>query len=493
MHFGQALIVLYLIILGILAIYGFHRTRLLLLYRRHRRARPQPLRRLREAELPRVTVQLPLYNELYVAGRLLDAVARIDYPRRKLQIQVLDDSTDETQELCRRKVEELRAQGLNVMYIHREDRTGFKAGALENGLAYATGELALLFDADFVPPPEILREMVHYFSDPGVGMVQARWGHVNRSYSGLTEVEALKLDGHHIIEQTARHRAGLFFNFNGTAGVWRIRAIEDAGGWQHDTITEDMDLSYRAQLRGWRFVYLQDLVAQAELPVEMNSFKAQQFRWAKGTIQVARKLLPAILRSRLPLRIKLEACFHLTENLAYPLLLLLSMLILPNLLLRTQQGWREVLLLDLPLFLGTTASLIVFYVVALREQRACGDERRGGLGEALRFLPLMLSAGIGLCVNQTRAVVEGLLGRDVEFVRTPKHGVEGARGSWRDKRYRSGLSLVPIAELLLAATFATAIVVALRGGHLVAIPFLVLFFLGYLYVGALSLHHARAR
>jgi cellulose synthase/poly-beta-1,6-N-acetylglucosamine synthase-like glycosyltransferase len=485
MWYEHALIVAYLAVLACLAIYGFHRTSLLWLYYRHRRQPPQPLRAYAEEELPRVTVQLPLYNEMYVVERLLDAVARLDYPRDRLQIQVLDDSTDETQGICRRKVEELQRSGLDVAYLHRDDRCGFKAGALENGLWHASGELALIFDADFVPPPDTVRRMVHYFSDPTVAMVQTRWGHVNRDYSALTEVQALMLDGHHIICQTARHRAGLFFNFNGTAGMWRISAIADAGGWQHDTITEDMDLSYRAQLRGWRFVYLPQTVTPAELPVEMNSFKSQQFRWAKGTIQVARKLLPSLLRSSLPLRTKVEALFHLTENFAYPLLLLLSLLILPNLLVRTAQGWREVLLVDLPLFLGTTTSLIVFYVLSQREVRP-----RTWV-EGLKHLPLMLAVGVGLCINQTRAVVEALVGQESEFVRTPKHGVASRDERWSDKRYRAVKDLIPFAEVLMALYFAAAIAAAIASGHLISAPFLLLFGLGFLYVGALSLHQTR--
>jgi cellulose synthase/poly-beta-1,6-N-acetylglucosamine synthase-like glycosyltransferase len=486
MWYQNLLISLYLVVLLCLAVYGFHRSILVWLYFRYKSRLPEPMRRFAEDELPRVTVQLPLFNEMYVIERLLDSVAKLDYPREKLQIQVLDDSTDETQGICRKKVDELRKQGLTVDYIHRDDRTGFKAGALENGLRSATGEYALVFDADFLPTPSMLRKMIHFFSDPKVGMVQARWGHVNRDYSRLTEVEAMMLDGHFVVEHTARHRSGRFFNFNGTAGMWRVKTIADAGGWQHDTLTEDMDLSYRAQLRGWEFIYLLDTVSPAELPVEMASFKSQQFRWAKGSIQVAKKLLPTIMRSKIPWSVKFEAFFHLTNNFAYPLLLLLSLLLLPNLLVRTHHGLREVLLLDLPLFFGTTMSVVSFYIVAQREVRP------KGWAQVLRYLPLMISVGIGLCINQTRAVLEALWGKETEFVRTPKHGVASKHDvSWTQKRYRAMKTVIPYVELLMAAYFAAAMAVAARGGHFVSMPFLMLFLVGFLYVGALSVYQRR--
>ncbi|MCU1277910.1 MAG: glycosyl transferase family 2, partial [bacterium] len=288
----HVLITSYLVVLLTLAMYGFHRSMLMYLYYRSRGADPVPLGRFDPTKLPVVTVQLPLFNEMYVAERLLDAINLLEYPRDKLEIQVLDDSTDETQAICRAKVEELQRGGLDIHYIHRTDRTGFKAGALENGLVTGRGEFVMVFDADFLPPPDIIERTVHFFTNDKVGMVQVRWDHVNRDYSRLTELQAMMLDGHFVIEHTARHRSGRFFNFNGTAGIWRVASIVDAGGWSHDTLTEDMDLSYRAQLKGWEFIYLKDVVSPAELPVEMNAFKSQQFRWAKGSIQVAKKLLP---------------------------------------------------------------------------------------------------------------------------------------------------------------------------------------------------------
>src|SRR3954451_18663058 len=281
--------------------------------------------------MPAVAVQVRLFNEMCVFERLLDSVAEIRYPRDRFQVQVLDDSTDETQEICRRKIADLGARHpeLDIEYVHRVDRSGFKAGALENGLRTAKGEFILIFDADFLPLPDVLERSIQYFLDPKVAVVQCRWEHVNRDFSALTEVQALMLDGHFIMEHAGRNWSGRFFNFNGTAGLWRRAAIADAGDWQHDTLTEDMDLSYRAQLRGWKFVYVPEITAPAELPVEMSAFKSQQFRWAKGSVQVAKKLLPTILRSRsATFAQKSEALFHLTNNAAYPLLLLLSILLL---------------------------------------------------------------------------------------------------------------------------------------------------------------------
>jgi cellulose synthase/poly-beta-1,6-N-acetylglucosamine synthase-like glycosyltransferase len=486
-------ILVYLGILLLLAVYGFHRSHLVYLFYKFQNRRPRPLGKF--ADLPAVTVQLPLYNEMYVVERLLDSVALIRYPRDRYQIQVLDDSTDETQEICRRKIAELQARypELDIEYIHRVDRTGFKAGALDNGMRTAKGELILIFDADFLPRADILEQTVDHFVDPRVAVVQCRWEHINRDFSALTEVQALMLDGHFIMEHAGRNRGDRFFNFNGTAGMWRRSAIVDAGGWQHDTLTEDMDLSYRAQLRGWRFVYLPEVAAPAELPVEMSAFKTQQFRWAKGSMQVAMKLLPRILRSDATFGQKTEAFFHLTNNFAYVLLLLLSVMLLPNLAVRTGHGIREVLLIDLPLFFGTTLSIVSFYLLSQREVenlRAARDGDRPQIARsawnALRRLPLVLSLGIGLCVNQTRAVLEALMGRETEFVRTPKHGIRGKLESWSGKKYRAAKSLTPFIELGLAAYFVAAMWIALLHGHYLSMPFLALFLCGFGYVGILS-------
>lgn len=477
-----AVITLYLLVLGILAIYGFHRGQLLWLYWRHRHQAPRPAAKF--AELPVVTVQLPMYNEMYVAERLLESVAAIDYPKDKLEIQVLDDSTDETRHIVQAKVEELVERGFDVVYLHREHRTGYKAGALEAGLRVARGNYLLVFDADFVPTPSIVHDLIHYFTDPTVGMVQARWGHLNRDYSMLTRVQSMMLDGHFVVEHIARNRSGRFFNFNGTAGIWRKAAIIDAGGWQHDTLTEDMDLSFRAQLRGWRFVYVPDALAPAEIPCEMNSFKSQQFRWAKGSAQTAKKLLPAVLRAKLPLHVKVEAVFHLTNNFAYLFLVILAMLQLPNMILRQQMQCSELLLLDVPLFALTSGSIMLFYLTTHRALY-------GNLWEALRRLPLMMALGIGLSLNNARAVVEGLFGRESEFVRTPKHGVIATNQSWTKAKYRAGKTFFSWLEVGLGLYFAATIVLGAAIGAWASIPFLVLFMVGFFYVGGLSLHQAR--
>ncbi|MCC6872871.1 MAG: glycosyltransferase family 2 protein [Sandaracinaceae bacterium] len=477
-----AVLVVYLLTLSILAVYGFHRGQLVYLYWKHRKRAPKP--RTRFEELPLVTVQLPMFNEMYVAERLIESVAGLDYPKDKLEIQVLDDSTDETQQIARAKVEELVERGFRATYVHRTDRSGFKAGALENGVREASGDYLLVFDADFVPTPSLIKDLIHHFTEPTVGMVQARWGHLNRDYSMLTRVQSLMLDGHFVVEHIARNRSGRFFNFNGTAGMWRKATIVDAGGWQHDTLTEDMDLSFRAQLKGWRFVYVPDALAPAEIPCEMNSFKTQQFRWAKGSAQTAKKLLPIVLRAKIPLHVKIEALFHLTNNFAYLFLILLALLQLPNMVLRQQMDRPELLLLDVPLFAATSGSIVLFY---LTTHRALYNN----LWEAVRRLPLAMALGIGLSLNNARAVVEGLFGGQSEFVRTPKHGVVRNEEKWTKKKYRAGKNFFSLLEVGFGLYFVGTIAFGVWLGAWASIPFLVLFMAGFLYVGALSLYQAR--
>src|SRR5512136_915466 len=320
-----AVVVAYGLVLLVLSVYGSHRYFMAYLYYRYKYNQPVPGARF--AELPPVTVQLPVFNEMYVVERLIGAVCQLDYPAELLEIQVLDDSTDETTTISRRCVEHWRARGVDIHYVHRTNRQGFKAGALENGLKTARGEFVAVFDADFVPTPDFLRRTVHFFTDDRIGMVQVRWEHLNRGLSALTQAQGMMLDAHFVVEHTARNRSGRFFNFNGTAGIWRRSAIAAGGGWQHDTLTEDLDLSYRAQLAGWRFVYLPDLVTNAEVPVEMNAFKSQQHRWAKGSIQTALKLLPLIRRASVPKEVKKEAFFHLTANVGYLLMIPLTILL----------------------------------------------------------------------------------------------------------------------------------------------------------------------
>ena len=472
------LLILYFAVLLTLAVLGAHRYLMVFLYYRYRHRRPDPKGRL--TSLPVVTVQLPVYNELYVIERLIDAVCRLDYPRERLEIQVLDDSTDQTSQIARRRIDYHRQNGIDIQYIHRRDRTGFKAGALAAGLARARGELIAIFDADFVPEPSFLDEVVHQFLDPKVGLVQARWGHINQSYSLLTRVQTILLDAHFILEHGGRNRSGCFFNFNGTAGIWRKATIVDAGGWQHDTLTEDMDLSYRAQLRGWQFVFLPDVVVPAEIPVSINAFKTQQHRWSKGSIQTARKLLPRILASALPLRVKVEAAFHLTANIAYPLIVLLSLLMFPSIVIRFDMGWQEMLLIDVPVFLAATVSVMSFYIVSQREIYTDWKSR-------LKVLPMLLSLGIGMSLNNARAVLEGLFGRDTSFVRTPKYRIESTGDRWGPKKYRGPRGRLPFAELAFGIYFTFTTAYAASYQIFGSIPFLLLFQVGFLYTGLLSL------
>ena len=475
--FEIAVVAAYGLVLLVLSVYGSHRYFMAYLYYRHKYNVPVP--RERWEVLPRVTVQLPIFNEMYVVERLIAAVCELDYPLDRLEVQVLDDSTDETTGIARRTVDAWKARGIDIHYIHRTNRQGFKAGALEHGLQTATGEFVAVFDADFVPPRDFLRKTVNHFTDGGVGMVQVRWEHLNRGYSSLTEVQSILLDAHFVIEHTARNRSGRFFNFNGTAGIWRRTTIASAGGWQHDTLTEDLDLSYRAQMKGWKFVFLPEVVAPAEIPVEMSAFKSQQHRWAKGSIQTAMKLLPRILSSTLPYEVKKEAFFHLTANVAYLLMIPLAILMPITVVVRVSHGWIEVLLLDLPFFATATMSVCVFYVASQREIHATTWQR-------IKYLPYLMALGIGLSVNQARAVVEALVGHQTVFTRTPKSGVQGVSGAAPKRRYRVAVSLQPLLELALAAYFTLAVVWVIDRGVWYSLPFLVLFQAGFAYVGFMS-------
>jgi cellulose synthase/poly-beta-1,6-N-acetylglucosamine synthase-like glycosyltransferase len=469
----------YFFILCILAVYGWHRYYLVFLYMKHRQNVPGP--KPAPDPLPVVTVQLPFYNEMYVVNRLIESVCAMDYPRHLLEIQVLDDSTDETREIAELAVRRHAEQGFDIKYLHRTDRTGYKAGALDAGLKVARGEFVAIFDADFIAPKDFLLRTVPQFDEPRIAMVQARWGHINREYSLLTRIQSILLDGHFVLEHGSRNRAGCFFNFNGTAGIWRREVIGDAGGWQHDTLTEDLDLSYRAQLRGWKFVFMQDLVSPAEVPVEMNAFKSQQHRWAKGSIQTCRKVLPKILRSNLPLGVKAEAFFHLTANFNYLLMVVLSILMFPSMYVRYNMGWTEMMLIDVPLFFAATFSVANFYMVCQRELFPDTWKSR------LKYLPFLMSIGIGLAVNNTKAVVEALLRKETEFARTPKYRIEGQADEWIGKKYRQSFLVQPLVELALGLYFTATVFYALANGIYGTVPFLVLFQVGFLYTGLLSI------
>jgi cellulose synthase/poly-beta-1,6-N-acetylglucosamine synthase-like glycosyltransferase len=468
----------YFFVLIVLAIYGWHRYYLVYLYMRNRDKGPKPGPAL--DPLPIVTIQLPLYNEMYVADRLIAAVCEIDYPRDRLEIQVLDDSTDETRSIVELAVRRFALQGVDIKFLYRADRRGYKAGALEAGLKTARGEYIAIFDADFIPSRDFLMRLLPHFRDPQIAMVQARWGHINQDYSLLTKIQSILLDGHFVLEHGGRNRSGRFFNFNGTAGIWRRAAIDDAGGWQHDTLTEDLDLSYRAQLRGWRFVFVSDVIAPAEVPVEMNAFKSQQFRWAKGSIQTCRKLLPAILRSNQPLGVKAEAFFHLTANFNYPFMCVLSVLMFPAMVIRYNMGWYEMLLIDVPLFFAATFSVCNFYMVCQREIHSDWRTR-------IKYLPFLMSIGIGLSINNTRAVIEALFNKQSEFTRTPKYHIEGDGDEWVGKKYRQTVAVQPLIELALGLYFTATVFYALANGIYGTLPFLVLFQIGFLYTGLLSI------
>jgi len=483
--FDLALLIPYFLVLFILAFYGIHRYVLVYMYYRNRKNHAgEPPRRF--AEVPRVTVQLPIFNEQFVIDRLVDAVCNMDYPRSKLDIQVLDDSTDETVEVAHAAVQRYAAMGYPITYHHRTNRYGFKAGALQEGMKTAKGDFIAIFDADFVPPQDWLMRVVHHFADPEIGMVQTRWTHLNRDYSFLTNVEAILLDGHFVLEHGGRSRAKVFFNFNGTAGMWRREVIDDAGGWQHDTLTEDTDLSYRAQLKGWKFKYLQNVECPAELPIEMTAFKTQQARWAKGLIQTAKKILPAVMQSDVPFRTKLEAWYHLTANISYPFMVVLSTLLLPAMIIRFYQGWFLMLIIDLPLLIASTFSISSFYLVSQKELFPRSWPK------TFLFLPFLMALGIGLTVTNTKAVMEALFGIQSSFKRTPKYRVQTkGEKSIAARKYRKRLGFVPWIELLIGTYFAATVYYAMSNENYITVPFLIIFVIGYWYTGLMSLLQGR--
>src|ERR1700719_1667982 len=468
----------YLAVLIGLSAYGVHRYFIIYLFLKNRKRKAEPVCQF--AQLPRVTMQLPIFNEIYVVERLLRSVSELDYPRELLQTQVLDDSTDDTREITDSCTEALRRRGFDVQLIRRVDRTGFKAGALAVGLDSGDGEFLCILDADFVAQPDLLKRTIHFFTDPKIGMIQTRWGHLNRGYSLLTRMQAIFLDGHLLLEQTARSRSGRFFNFNGTAGLWRRTCIEEGGGWQHDTLTEDLDLSYRAQLGGWKFIFLSDVVTPAELPVDMNGFKSQQHRWTKGSIQTCKKLLPRIWRSKLPFPVKLEATGHLVSNFAYLLLACLCVLLHPS-TGGPQSGWIRTFLIDIPIFLTASVSVAVFYVCAQRELHP-----RTWMKEML-LLPCLLALGIGLSLNNGRAVLEAIFNHKSDFTRTPKYGIERRSQSWRSCKYRALKSTLPFAELAFGIYFTYFVWFAISHGQFLSVPFLLMFRGGFFYVALSSL------
>jgi cellulose synthase/poly-beta-1,6-N-acetylglucosamine synthase-like glycosyltransferase len=463
--------ILYVLCVSLLSLYGLNNLVLTWLYVRHRHdPTPEPAP---PAQWPLVTVQLPIYNELHMARRLLDAAAQLDYPPDRLEIQVLDDSTDATRELVARRVEGLQRLGLDVTHVTRPDRTGYKAGALAAGLSQTNGELVAIFDADFLPEPDFLRRLVPHFAEPDVGCIQARWGHVNRDYSVFTQTQALGVDGHFVVQQTARSRAGLFLNFNGTAGIWRRACIEDAGGWQGDTLTEDLDLSYRAQLRGWRIAYLPDVVVPAELPAQISAFKRQQARWAQGSIETALKLMGAFLRSDQPWHVKLEGSLHLTGYLVHPLMLAVILLTFP---MSFSQSW---VILGLPWLVITALGPPLLYIVA---QMAGSQQWR----YRLRFLPLLVALGMGLSLSNAGAVLRAVLGVRGEFKRTPKFDIKRSADSWVGSAYALRGDWLVWAELSLAGM--VLVLLGLPTTRWTFMPWLLLYATGFGYVALVNLY-----
>lgn len=475
---------LYFVCLSVLCVFGLHGLLLIYFYHKSANNSKAPVATA-DDQFPLVTVQIPLYNEIYVAERIVEAVARLDWPQDKLEIQVLDDSTDETKDLVANIVERYSSLGFDIVQLHREDRSGFKAGALKAGLETAKGEFIAIFDADFVPKSEFLQKTIPYLvADDGVGMVQTRWEHINEDYSYLTRAQALALDGHFVVEQQVRNNAGFFINFNGTAGVWRKSCIEDAGNWQSDTLTEDLDLSYRAQMKGWRFKYLNDVTSPAELPAEINALKSQQFRWTKGAIETARKHLPAVWKSKVPLIHKIESTFHLGSNIVFPLILLVAVLNVPLVVIKNEFTELNDFFMFMSVFVVATMSTFLMYMYSQREVYPDWQRR-------ILLFPLFLAGSMGLSVNNTKAVLEGLVGIKSAFIRTPKYRVEKTQDSWQSKKYAGRkVGFVSLLEVALALYFLVGVAASIHYMEIAAIPFQLMFFFGFGVVGYLSLKHA---
>jgi len=472
----------YIAALSILFIFGSHGFIMIYYYFKFRLKKSIPPDALQE--YPVVTIQLPIYNELYVVNRLIEASCGIVYPKEKLEIQVLDDSTDQTVPVVAACVETYRKQGYDIKHIRRGTREGFKAGALKEGLTTARGEYVAIFDADFVPRQDfLLKTIPHFFSDDRIGMVQTRWEHLNSDYSLLTRTQAMALDGHFVIEQSVRNKVGFFINFNGTAGVWRKSCIEDAGNWQADTLTEDLDLSYRAQLRGWKFKYLNNVTSPAELPSEINALKSQQFRWTKGAIETARKMLPMVWKSTIPLKVKVQATFHLTNNLVFPFILLAGVLNVPLVFIK-HAGLHDHYFAFMSIFVFAFIGSFVFYLLSQKD--VYSDWRR-----RLFLFPLFMAGSMGFAVNNSRAVLEGLFRKKSEFVRTPKYSIKDKKDSWTDKKYVPvKVSSTVLIEIVLAVYCLFGVASSIYFLEIAAVPFQMLFFLGFAFVSFMSVKHA---
>ncbi len=473
---AKAFLAIYFFLLAYIAIYGFHLYWIISLYVRNKDRREPALENIIiDKRVPHVTMQLPVYNERTVASRLIATVAALEWPTDKLEIQVLDDSDDNTTDIIREEIEQTRRLGIKIHHIRRSNRNGFKAGALAHGLETAQGEYIAVFDADNMPRPDFLKRLIGYFINPQIGMVQARWSFINRNESLLCRAQALFLDAHFFIEQFARNKGGLFMNFNGTAGIWRKSAIIASGGWQFDTLTEDLDLSYRAQLTGWKMRFIDTVDVPTELPSSIRSFKTQQYRWARGAIETARKVLPTLMLSSNPLRVKVSAFFHLTQKSISMAIVLLALMLIPALYIRLEGGMVKLLLIDLPIFIAGTGSMSVFYGLAYKRQKRTQTTRNG------MVLPLLTSIGVALAVNNSFALLSGLFSRKRSFIRTPKSGTGGNKNKILPADYRISFDSTVRIEFIVAAYSLAAIIFAVGLNLYFSIPFLLTFAFGYSY------------
>jgi len=472
------ILIVYLLALLVVCIFSFEAAYLIVRFLKNKTSK-----HISEIKkYPVVTVQLPIYNEYYVAERLIRSVCSLDYPKEKLEIQVLDDSTDLTSKLCKKIIKEYRDQEIDIKYIHREDRIGYKAGALKEGLKSARGTFIAIFDADFLPQNDFLKRTIPYFENKSIGMVQTRWDHLNENFSLLTRAQAFGLAGHFIIEQNGRNNADLFINFNGTAGVWRKKCIIDAGNWQADTLTEDLDLSYRAQLKGWKFLFIQDIVTPAELPAEVNALKNQQYRWTKGSVETALKILPEVWKSKIPLKQKIHSTFHLTNNMVYPLIFILAILNLPLVMIKNSIPETKIYFFIFGFFIISFFISFAFYSIS---QKALYKNWR----EKLLFFPLFMSGSMGLSINNSRAVIEALFGYKTPFIRTPKYKLTATTGNMFKSLYRAKLNYVTLIELFMALYSFIGIIIAVYYMEIGILPFMFLFFIGYASLGYFSVKH----
>lgn len=441
-----------------------------------------------ETVFPIVTVQLPVFNEMYVVERLIDSVSAFEYPKDKFEIQVLDDSTDETSFLVEKKMEALNIRGFNILHVRRHSREGYKAGALSNGLTLSKGEFIAIFDADFLPAPDFLRKTIPYFRDRTVGVVQTKWEHVNEDYSLLTRLQAFGLDAHFNVEQRGRNIGGYFINFNGTAGVWRKACILDAGDWQADTLTEDLDLSYRAQMKGWKFKYLERENTPAELPVTISALKTQQFRWAKGAAECARKNLPAVIKAHsLPIAAKIHAFFHLTNGLVFPCILLSSLLSIPFLFIKNSYPGNE------GIYLYASFSLVSLLALGAYYWTSAKLGKRVSPAEFVVKFFAFLSFSMGFSVHNSVAVVEGYMRKQIPFIRTPKYNISSQKDSWQGKNYSAGsVDAIMFIEGFLACYFAAGVLLGIYLAEYALLPFHAMLAAGFGFIAAQSFWQAKS-